>query len=180
MEHEGYLQKLMQYIYFFFLSAFVGFLWEGTLTLLRDNELCKRGFFYGPWLPVYGVGGVLFYLLLHRLKKHHVLCFFLSAAIGTALELVIGLLIRQVYHLNYWDYSGFNFNYLGLICLLSSIGFGLAGVFWVGYFSRYALLWWNKLPIKKQKALLLLLLLLFTIDCIIAVPAPHTGRGVTF
>lgn len=180
MEHEGRFYKLMQYGYFFFLSAFAGFLWEGTLTLLRDNTVCKRGFFYGPWLPVYGVGGVLFYLLLHRLKKHYVLCFILSAAIGTALELIIGLLIRQVYHLNYWDYSGFYFNYLGLICLLSSVGFGIAGVLWVSYLSRYALLLWNKLSIKKQKTLLLLLLLLFTIDCLIAVPAPNTGRGITY
>ncbi len=180
MEHEGYLQKLMQYGYFFFLSAFAGFLWEVALTLLQSSTVCKRGFFYGPWLPVYGVGGVLLYLLLHRLKNHYILCFFLSAAIGTAVELAIGLLIRKVYHLNYWDYSGFYFNYHGLICLLSSIGFGFAGVFWISYFSRYALLLWNKLSIKKQKALLLLLLLLFSIDCLIAVPAPNTGRGITY
>lgn len=180
MEHGSRLDKLMQYGYFFFLGAFAGFLWEAGLTLLRDNAVCKRGFFYGPWLPVYGVGGVLFYFFLHRIKKHYLLCFLLSAAIGTVLELFIGLLIRTVYHLNYWDYSGFYFNYLGLICLLSSLGFGIAGVFWVSYFSRYALLLWNKLSVKKQKALLLLLLLLFTIDCIIAVPTPNTGRGITF
>lgn len=170
----------MQYGYFFFLSAFAGFLWEAALTLLRENTICKRGFFYGPWLPVYGVGGVLLYLLLHRIKKHYILCFILSAAIGTAIELVIGLFIRRVYHLNYWDYSGFYFNYHGLICLLSSLGFGLAGVLWVSYFSRRALRLWNKLPIKKQKAVMLLLLLLFTIDCMIAVPAPNTGRGITY
>lgn len=180
MEHEDRFYKLMQYGYFFFLTAFAGFLWEAALTLLRDNTICKRGFFYGPWLPVYGVGGVLLYFFLHRFKKHYLLCFFLSAAIGTAVELMIGLLIRLVYHLNYWDYSGFYFNYLGLICLLSSVGFGIAGVLWVNCLSRYALLLWNKLSIKKQKALLLLLLLLFLIDCFIAVPTPNTGRGITY
>lgn len=180
MKARFYQQKVMQYGYYFFLTSFIGFIWEIILTLIEHNSISKRGFFYGPWLPIYGIGGVLLYMILHRLKDHHFLCFILSAVIGTTLELTIGIFVNKVFHLRYWDYSDYPFNYAGYICLLSSLGFGLAGVLWVSYFSSYALNMWNRLSIKKQKVLLILLLLLFSIDCLIAIPTPNTGRGITY
>ena len=48
---------------FFTLSA-AGWLWEVLFTGLSTGRLVNRGFFYGPWLPVYGVGGLLMLLLL--------------------------------------------------------------------------------------------------------------------
>ena len=180
MKHPVFQQKLLQYSYFFFLSAFIGFVWEVIFTLIRQGTLCNRGFFYGPWLPIYGIGGVLFYRLLHPIRKHYILCFFLSVLIGTSIELAIGLFVNRVYHLRYWNYSDEPYNYLGQICLYSSLGFGAAGLLWVCFISRYALYWWQKLPLKKQKALLFLLLLLFLADCILAVYSPNTGRGITY
>lgn len=53
---------LSQQIYFFFLGSIGGFLWEVAIFLYRDKTFANRGFLYGPWLPVYGIGAVLFYL----------------------------------------------------------------------------------------------------------------------
>ena len=47
---------LSQQIYFFFLGSIGGFLWEVAIFLYRDNTFAHRGFLYGPWLPVYGIG----------------------------------------------------------------------------------------------------------------------------
>lgn len=82
---------LSQQIYFFFLGSIGGFLWEVAIFLYRDKTFANRGFLYGPWLPAYGIGAVLFYLLLgcRRKKIHPAGVFFLSAAIGTGLELLI-------------------------------------------------------------------------------------------
>ncbi len=55
---------ISQQIYFFFLGAVGGFLWEVLLYLILDGTFVKRGFLYGPWLPLYGTGAVLFYMLL--------------------------------------------------------------------------------------------------------------------
>lgn len=55
---------ISQQIYFFFLGAVGGFLWEVLIYLVLDGTLVKRGFLYGPWLPLYGTGAVLFYMLL--------------------------------------------------------------------------------------------------------------------
>ena len=86
---------LSQQIYFFFLGSIGGFLWEVAIFLYRDKTFANRGFFYGPWLPVYGIGAVLFYLLLgcRRKKIHPAGVFFLSAGIGTGLELMESALL---------------------------------------------------------------------------------------
>lgn len=55
-----------QQIFFFFLCAIGGFFWEVLFMYLIDGHFAKRGFFYGPWLPIYGAGAVLFYLLFGR------------------------------------------------------------------------------------------------------------------
>ena len=43
-----------------------GWLWEVALHLVFNGELVKRGTMLGPWLPIYGAGGVLAVLLLRR------------------------------------------------------------------------------------------------------------------
>ena len=124
---------LSQQIYFFFLGSIGGFLWEVAIFLYRDKTFANRGFLYGPWLPVYGIGAVLFYLLLgcRRKKIHPAGVFFLSAAIGTGLELLIGWFLDAFWNLRYWDYSGYPFHFHGYICLYAAVGFGIAGVLWI-------------------------------------------------
>ena len=107
---------LSQQIYFFFLGSIGGFLWEVAIFLYRDKTFANRGFLYGPWLPVYGIGAVLFYLLLgcRRKKIHPAGVFFLSAGIGTGLELLIGWFLDIFWNLRYWDYSGYPFHFMAI------------------------------------------------------------------
>lgn len=55
---------ISQMIFFFFITSAGGFLWEVLIFYVKDGRFRNRGFLYGPWLPVYGAGAVLFYLLL--------------------------------------------------------------------------------------------------------------------
>ena len=47
------------YVWLFFLLAGFGWLWEGFLYLLKDDMYVNRGFLAGPWLPIYGMGGIM-------------------------------------------------------------------------------------------------------------------------
>ena len=78
-EQKHTASLLSRQIFYFFLCAIAGFLWEFALVFVTKNDLANRGFLYGPWLPVYGVGAVLFSLLLGGIKKHPIAVFFLSA-----------------------------------------------------------------------------------------------------
>lgn len=45
----------------------------------------------------------------------------LGAAVITGMELLVGLLVNERWHMNVWDYSRRRFNYRGQICALYSM-----------------------------------------------------------
>lgn len=171
---------ISQQIFFFFLASIGGFLWEVLIFLVKEGSFANRGFLYGPWLPVYGSGAVLFYLLLSKIKKHPVAVFLLSLLIGSGLELLVGWLLDTVWDLRYWDYRGYLFNYQGYICLWSAIGFGIAGVLWVCILSGFLTKIWLVLPSPVRKGINTLLVLLFALDCAAALILPNIGKNITF
>ena len=180
MTKHDFLESITQYIFFFFLTSFLGYLWEVLIYLVKDGKFYNRGFLYGPWLPVYGVGAVLMLLILRRYQTSPLRVFFFSMLLGSALELAIGWLLDHVWGLRYWNYTGWLWNLGGYICLYSVLGFGIAGVLWVCYGARFASSLWKKIPTFLQNILLTILIILFLMDCAGALIFPNTGEGITF
>lgn len=46
--------------------AIGGWVWEALIFLLTEHRFVNRGFFYGPYLPVYGAGAVLLSVLFYQ------------------------------------------------------------------------------------------------------------------
>ena len=69
-------------------------------------------------------GGVCFsaiYEINRRLRsKPMLLRCALGAAVITGMELLVGLVVNERWHMNVWDYSRRRFNYRGQICALYS------------------------------------------------------------
>lgn len=196
-------------LFFFFLGSIAGFLWEVLLFYLLRGNYVNRGFFYGPWLPIYGSGAVLFHLLLTRTApltgctplpnaavtfsmrtdKHRrgftrlcrFLClFFSSALLGSLIELSVGFFLNHLWGLRYWDYSAYPLQFHGYICLWSALGFGLAGTLFLGFLAPLLSRFFFRLSAKTRRLLLTLLLLLFVCDCVAAFLRPNTGSDITF
>lgn len=167
-------------IFYFFVGSVCGFLWEVLLFLVKEGHFRNRGFFYGPWLPVYGTGTVFIYLLLSKLKKQPVKAFVYSVLIGTSLELIIGWGLDYFWGLRYWDYSDSPLNLQGYICLASALGIGIAGVLWICLLSTLLEKFWFHIPGKIRNAVNVILILLFVMDFAAALIFPNTGRGITF
>ena len=51
------------YVLLFFLLSLAGWLWEIAIYLVQDGRFVNRGILLGPWLPVYGSGGLLLILV---------------------------------------------------------------------------------------------------------------------
>ena len=178
-------------IFFFFTGSVCGYVWEVLIFLVKEGTFRNRGFLYGPWLPVYGIGAVLFSVILSprellpdssgKYKKNHpVTVFFLSTLLGSGLELVIGWLLNTFFHLRYWDYSSYPYNFHGYICLFSAIGFGIAGMLWICVFSNIFRKYWFSLPPGFRRCFNSMLVLLFLADCAAALIFPNAGHGITF
>lgn len=179
-DFQSHLAGCSHYIFFFFTAAFLGYIWEVLLTLILNHTLCNRGFLYGPWLPVYGFGALLFSLLLKRFSSHPVKAFFLSGIAGSLLELITGLALSNYWHSRYWDYSSLPFDISGYVSLLSFLAFGLAGSLWVCFLSPRLLKFWRSRSPKARKIFLIIFLTLFLADYALSLFFPNSGRGITY
>lgn len=176
LNREGFLQT----VFLFFTASAAGYVWEVLLTRILTGTLCNRGFLYGPWLPIYGFGALLLSLLLRRFRSHPLKTFFLSALIGSLLELITGLALHTYWHIRYWDYSSLSFDLKGYISLLSFLGFGLAGSLWICFLSPRLLRLWDKLSLRPRKILACAFLTAFLLDYLVSLLRPNAGPGITF
>lgn len=174
------LITLNNYFLLFYAAAFTGFLWEVLLYFIQEQSFYKRGFFHGPWLPIYGVGAVIIYFFLHNQKSHPIRCFFYSGLIGAGVELGIGWFLFTFFHARYWDYTGQFLNVGGYICLYSILGFSLAGMAFVCIAAPKLLGLWSRLPLRLRLNLIAFLVILLALDTAASLIVPNEGEGITF
>ncbi len=178
MGHHNSALRPENCIFLFFVASISGYLWEVLLGRVAEGQWCNRGFFHGPWLPVYGTGAVLIFLLLYPHRKQPLRCFFLSAVIGAGVELFTGRLLHKLFCLRYWDYTGEFLHIGGYVCVYSVLGFALAGSVFVCSAAPFLLSCWERLPARPRRALLALLVLLFLADAALSLLSPNGGSGV--
>ena len=65
-ENDHY--NLREYIVVFFLSSFIGWLWEFGNSLIMGKEYINSDSMFGPWIALYGVFGLIFVSILSRFK----------------------------------------------------------------------------------------------------------------
>ncbi len=115
------------------------------------KQWINPGFLNGPWLPIYGFGLCMLYLMagipLPMIEAEWLrrLILFACMAIGmTLIELVAGIFSLDVLHVKLWDYSDQRFHYRGIICPKFSFYWSLLGAayyFGVHPFILDALQW---------------------------------------
>lgn len=162
----------------FFILSGAGWLWEVAFVGLSTGALVNRGFLHGPWLPVYGVGGLLFLLLPRRLEGWSLAA--ACALTGGALEYAVSVVLEAVYHQRWWDYSGWAGSLNGRVCLASAAAFALAGWFltdWAGPRLRRGL---EALPPLWRRTCCRGLCLLFAADAALSLLRPNSGAGISF
>lgn len=120
---------ISEYIIYFFIYSFLGWLMEVLCKLFEKKKFINRGFLVGPICPIYGFG-VLFIILFIGTKTDDVLSVFLKAIlICSILEYLTSYLMEKLFDARWWDYSKRKFNINGRICLETMVPFGVIGCF---------------------------------------------------
>ena len=119
---------ICNYFSVFLIGSFAGYIYEFLFYLLIDHKLVNSGFLYGPYIPVYGTGAVLMYFFLRRFKKKPILVFVLAVLVTGILEYFTGVLMFELYHRRWWDYTGLFLNIDGYVCFRSVFTFGIGGL----------------------------------------------------
>ena len=177
----------MPKVQFFFLGCVLGWIWEVAVYFVshgaQENLLTVivhlRGFLHGPWVPIYGVGGVLMLLLRDHFPKKPIQFFVSSMAVCGAIEFATSWILEQLFHAKWWDYSAQFMNLDGRICLGGLLFFGVAGAVAVYLLEPTFQKMIRHIPIRCNQMLFLSLSVLFAADVILSIFAPNLGIGVS-
>lgn len=168
------------YVLLFFLLAFTGWLWEAAICLVTKQRLVNRGVYYGPYLPIYGVGGLALWFMLQKLYRRPFWTFLFSAAVCSVLEYGASVMLEWRWGMRWWDYSGYCLNVNGRICLLGAVCFGLGGMLHNCYLLPYYMRLYHRLRPRWRLILCGGLLAVFILDITYCAVRPHMGRDIAW
>lgn len=143
------MSMLLTLAYLFFVGSVLGWVLELLFRNLTQHpdKLVNPGFCTGPYLPIYGFGLCVLYLLA-SLEKFSLIPdpfwnkagLFAAMAVGmTAIEYVAGVFCLKFLKVRLWDYSGIWGNVQGIICPLFSFFWAVLGAMYYFLIHPYIL-----------------------------------------
>ena len=171
--------SLPSLVLLFFLFSFTGWVWEVSIHLVRDGVFVDRGVLHGPWLPIYGVGGLLILVLLARLRDRPLAEFGAAVVLCGAVEYVTSWALETLYGLKWWDYTGYLLNLNGRICAEGLLTFGVFGLVIVYVVAPALDDLIRRWRLGVAVPVCLVLLTAFAADGLWSLHHPNTGQGIT-
>lgn len=162
------LYTISLYFLLFMLYSFIGWLMEVFVFLIQERKFINRGFFIGPYCPIYGVCSVLMILTFGRYVGTPIAMFVMACVLCTVIEYLTSVIMEKLFNTRWWDYSNVPFNVNGRVCLHNSVLFGLLGVALIYLVNPFFTWILDKWPHGLLIGFSMSLLLLFVIDNIIS------------
>lgn len=161
------MYNICLYFFMFYFYSVFGWVIECIdQTIEQKRFINNRGFFIGPYCPIYGFGAAYMYLFLNRYYDD-IAVLFVMAVVGTStIEYVTSFLMEKIFKARWWDYSHMKFNLEGRICLRNSLLFGLLGIAFVYIINPTLLFVINKMPETVLIIISTILFITFMIDII--------------
>lgn len=156
------------YFLLFIVYSFLGWCMEVIVCLIKEKKLINRGFFLGPYCPIYGCAAISMAFLLKQYAKDLIVLFILSATLCTTIEYVTSVLMEKLFNARWWDYTDKKFNVNGRVCLVNSFYFGVLGCLTVRFIGPFLISLFSALPTFMIYIVSSCLLVIFVIDNIIS------------
>ncbi|MDI6742330.1 MAG: hypothetical protein QMD11_06265 [Smithella sp.] len=121
-------------IVFFAIYSFMGWIIEVVYRSLTQRQFINAGFFFGPFIPLYGFGAA-FIIFIDFLIHAWPLPFkiLVYGIILTAIEYLTGYIFEKIFKLKLWDYTNNKFNLHGRVCLLFSVFWAIMALAFVTF-----------------------------------------------
>ena len=171
------IEVVRDFLIFFLTYCIIGWIYEELVFAIEEDIIVNRGFLFGPWLPIYGIGGLLITLIFYRVKDkpaklgkinfRPLIIYFESVILSTVVELLSTYIIDFCggNFRNLWDYSGEFMNFQGRIALIPDAKFGIIALLAI-YIVQPILKKFISTNQKKINILTISILALFLVDLI--------------
>lgn len=174
------MKKLSFYnmFYIFILGSIFGWFIEGIYTLIKKGLLINHSaLVIGPFNVVYGIGALLFTIILYKYKDNsYIKLFIISFIFGTILEYVLSLSMESLVGFTAWDYSKKFLNINGRVALFYSICWGLLGIIWIKWCYPLVMKIIEKINYNFGKKLMIFLIIFLIFDTLLTFSAINRAR----
>lgn len=160
------LDKLSLYFFLFIVYSIIGWIMEEIYAYITKKKITNRGFFIGPYCPIYGVGCLLIIILLSSYKNHPAGMFVLAIIIASTLEYFTSYIMEKLFKARWWDYSKTKYNINGRVCADTMIPFGLIACFVIYVLHPALMLVVTNIPTNRLNILSAVLAVIFIFDLI--------------
>ena len=170
---EEIIQEIVKIFWVFLIGSIIGYIFEMIVALVQNGHFVTRqGLVMGPFIQVYGVGLVAYYLVLSKIKlKSYVKIFFLTMFLGGLVEYIFSYLQENIFGTISWDYSYLIFDINGRSSLLHCIYWGTGGILFTKFILPH-IEKMNTLCNKKSFKMITILLVIFIVfDILLSIVA---------
>ena len=160
LDYHGLIIAMMLY-------SFIGWAYESTgYSLFEDGKFRNRGYFIGPYCPIYSVVSIVNVFLLQGIADPFRIVFF-SALVCTLIEFITSYVLEKLFNARYWDYSAYPLNINGRVSLPSSLFFGFAVLFLVKILHPFVVIAINAVPFTVRMYVAIFFQALFLSDLLV-------------
>ena len=165
-KEKSTLKRISKIFWIFIIGSVIGYIIEMIVGLVQNGHfVSKQGLLFGPFSQVYGVGLVIYYLVIPCNRKWTQI-FVFSMFLGGITEYIFSYFQELIFGTISWDYSNLLFNINGRTSLLHCIYWGIGGILFVK-FIRPHLEKLDKLYNKKSFKIVTVIFTIFIIFDII-------------
>lgn len=155
---------MQQTIVCFFVYAFLGWCMECVVIRREKGYWENRGFARLPFCIIYPFGAMAVNELLSPIANNLVVLYIAGAIVATTIEFVTAKVMLKLFDEFWWDYTNKFMNYQGIICLESTLGWGLLTIFFFRFMNKYITIGVNRIPIRIVNTMAVLLLVAYVVD----------------
>ena len=153
---KDYIIKLF---WIFIIVSIIGCVVETIVCIVQKGHFeIRQGVIYGPFIPVYGAGAVLFYVVVpiitgttanNAKEISNIKIFVYTMILGGVTEYLFSYGQECLFGTISWDYSNIPFNLNGRTSLLHCIYWGVGGIIFIKFLYPYIENLSNKINMKR-------------------------------
>lgn len=133
MNKQKITMESVRLFWVFIIGSVAGYIYETVLVVLQTGQFAiRQGLLFGPLIPVYGTGAMIYYITFKHIKtRDKVKVFLITLVLGGATEYIFSWLQEVIFGSVSWDYSHLPFNLNGRTSLLHCTYWGIAGLLYM-------------------------------------------------
>ena len=120
----------------FFIYSFLGWAMECVVIRVQLGRWENRGFAKLPFCVIYGFGTFIAFHILAPVQNNYVALYFCGAIAATIFEYITAQVMLKLFGEVWWNYDHLPFNYKGILCLESTLAWGVLALFIFGFFNN--------------------------------------------